>query len=244
VIFIDDLDRCLPDTSIAILESIKNYLTVNHRCIFVLGLNARILYHAVEHKYGGSPIVDGREYLEKILNYTFYVPEPKPNSIKDFVVGWINDLVPDESSREKYKSWFHTLARTLEACRFNNPRKIKRILNRFLLYVAKPKVGYKLEDYPEENVAKLIVMAEYFPSLFQLFLADAKTANSIVEELSFLGTEDFALERFEKTHGVMITSLLPRLILMKQLFKLEPNDTAKPQLNEQAQEVYSITRFI
>ena len=97
LILIDDLDRCLPDTTIRLLESIKNYLTYKNQAIFVMGLNARIVYQGIRHKYR-SVELDGREYLEKILNYTFYVPEPDRGKIREFTRHQINLLVdPDEA---------------------------------------------------------------------------------------------------------------------------------------------------
>ncbi len=68
MILIDDLDRCLPETVIRVLENLKNHLTIS-RCVCVLALDARIVYQGISVKYGGA-MVDGREYLEKFLNYS------------------------------------------------------------------------------------------------------------------------------------------------------------------------------
>ncbi|MBO9308530.1 MAG: hypothetical protein J7551_01970 [Chloroflexi bacterium] len=43
LILVDDLDRCLPETTIGILESIKHHLSVPN-CIFVLAINGRVIY--------------------------------------------------------------------------------------------------------------------------------------------------------------------------------------------------------
>ena len=89
VILIDDLDRCLPETVIAILEKIKNFLAVEDSpCIFVLALNPKVVYQGIRVKYHGLEI-DGREYLEKIINYSFYVPEPDDEYIKKYCRGMI-----------------------------------------------------------------------------------------------------------------------------------------------------------
>ena len=124
VILIDDLDRCLPDTAIAILEGIKNHLTVD-RCIFVLGLNPQVIYQGIRMKYEGLEI-DGREYLEKILNYSFYVPEPEIAQVAEFAISRLEDLVLDDEKREQYQDYFREFGRVLQECHFNNPRKIKR----------------------------------------------------------------------------------------------------------------------
>lgn len=96
VILIDDLDRCLPETTIRLLESIKNHLTVDH-AVFVLALNAQIVYQGIRHKYGGADM-NGQEYLEKILNYTFYVPEPDAKRLTAFAKARLAQMLPQAAA--------------------------------------------------------------------------------------------------------------------------------------------------
>ena len=61
VVFIDDLDRCMPEKAIEVLEAIKLFLDVQG-CIFVLGLDQEVIARGIELKY--------RELgLEKRANY-------------------------------------------------------------------------------------------------------------------------------------------------------------------------------
>jgi hypothetical protein len=53
VIFIDDLDRCLPEKAIQVLEGIKLFLGVPGT-VFVLGVDVTALVHAVEVHYAGT----------------------------------------------------------------------------------------------------------------------------------------------------------------------------------------------
>jgi len=250
VILIDDLDRCLPETVIRVLENLKNHLTVS-RCVFVLALNARIVYQGISVKYGGAT-VDGREYLEKFLNYSFYVPEPTPQSVRKFVQDRIARLVPDADQQMHYVDYFRQFGAILEDSRFVNPRKIKRILNRLLLFIAKYEQvttnvqlrQFNLSEYPTPNLVRLITMAEYFPTLFQLFLYDPKKAEAARKRLTF-NASDFDAAQFEHDFGVPITANLPQLAAVSRLFELqEARDQTKPSLVEQAQAVYSITRLV
>lgn len=240
VILIDDLDRCLPETTIAVLESIKNYLFAN-RCIFVLGLNPKVIYQGIRIKYKGLEI-DGREYLEKIMNYSFYVPEPELDRVATFATSRLGDLVLDDQQREQYRGLFTEFGQVLQACHFNNPRKIKRILNRYLLFISK--YGEKYKDY-SQNIVRLIVLAEHFSSLFQLFLRHSTTARTAKDSLSKVTNLDFKVQDFEAQFGVSIAAVYPKLVQMSNLFDLKlPTDAAKPDLTEQAKAVFSITRLI
>jgi len=56
VIFIDDLDRCVPPNALQVLESMKLFFD-EEGCIFVVGLDQDIVDRAVAEKYGGSPVI-------------------------------------------------------------------------------------------------------------------------------------------------------------------------------------------
>lgn len=80
VIFIDDLDRCLPERVIETLEAIKLFLAVP-KSAFVIGADERIIRHAIAHRYGAletpanKPTYNiGRDYLEKIIQFPMRIP--------------------------------------------------------------------------------------------------------------------------------------------------------------------------
>jgi predicted KAP-like P-loop ATPase len=247
VILIDDLDRCLPGTAISILESIKNYLTVKN-CFFVLGVNPNVIYQGIKVKYQGLEI-NGREYLEKILNYSFYVPEPELTKVSDFVVTRLNELVLEESSRQKLARFFQEFGAILQNCQFNNPRKIKRVLNRYLFFVSKYEDD--IEKYHNANTVRLIILAEYFPSLFQLFLKEKRNLHdgeSSLWALQKLLTEvitDSSIETFERKNGISIKLIYPQLARMSRLFELRlDHSDGAVSLGEHIEHVFQITRLI
>jgi predicted KAP-like P-loop ATPase len=84
VVFVDDLDRCLPEKAIGVLEAIKLFLDVEN-CIFVLGLDQEVIARGIEMKYkelGAKQdnensqhfTVEGVRYLEKIIQLPFIIP--------------------------------------------------------------------------------------------------------------------------------------------------------------------------
>ncbi len=236
VILIDDLDRCLPDTTIKLLESIKNHLDAPN-VVFVLALNAAVVYQGIRHKYSGID-VNGREYLEKILNYTFYVPEPSMDNLKAFAGARMSAILPDPAERARLKTQLDEFGRVLSDCRFSNPRKIKRILNRYLLFLNK--VQAEIGKFRLDSIIRLLVLAEYFPDVFQIVrdFIERKEARAAFEAAKFF---DFYHERT----GDYLFNRYPQLAIMSEMFNLR--ETANIQdntLRQHAAEVYQITRLI
>lgn len=100
VVFIDDLDRCLPTNALEVLEAIKLFFDLNG-FVFVAGLDETAIDRAVQAKYivtstGGDaagPVpVSGREYAKKIFQIPYSLPvsafaimpprPPRPNGVK------------------------------------------------------------------------------------------------------------------------------------------------------------------
>lgn len=237
VVLIDDLDRCLPDSAVKLLEKIKNFLAVQ-RAIFILGLNPKIVHQGVRVKYRGLDI-DGQRYLEKILNYAFHVPEPEVQRLRDFASGQLSALLPAAEDRREMAPHFETFGEVLAESSFQNPRKIKRILNRYLLFLSRFEAN--LLKYDIGNIARLIVLAEYFPDLFRLYLTDSGAAG----ELRKLGTDAFQVDGFEKRYGISLAGCFIELSRMRALFQaVEPLPASgKLDLRRHAKDVFSISRI-
>jgi hypothetical protein len=76
VVFVDDLDRCMPDTVIETLEAIKLFLFVPGT-VFVLGADERLIEYAVRRRFPELPGTDaevGRDYLEKLIQIPVRIP--------------------------------------------------------------------------------------------------------------------------------------------------------------------------
>ncbi|MCY7307982.1 MAG: KAP family NTPase, partial [Rhodoferax sp.] len=81
VIFIDDLDRCLPEKAVEVLELIKTVFNLESFA-FVLALDEEVVERGIGHRYmaynlaGKKPEmpITGFEYLEKIVHLPFRLP--------------------------------------------------------------------------------------------------------------------------------------------------------------------------
>lgn len=81
IVFIDDLDRCLPENALAVLESIKLYLD-QANCVFYIGLDKRIIEQAVGQRYPKYLGISGKEYIEKIIRLNFFLPDKDGDEVR------------------------------------------------------------------------------------------------------------------------------------------------------------------
>lgn len=87
VVFVDDIDRCLPPTIVDVLEAIRLFFAVE-RTAFVVGADERIIRHALSCSYPEAPELQtdlGREYLEKILQVPVRVPALSASEIEAYI---------------------------------------------------------------------------------------------------------------------------------------------------------------
>ncbi len=145
VVIIDDLDRCLPESALRVLESIKVFLDGSD-CVFMLGLDRQVVESAIAERYKERSRLDhgqhvnehGQEthhrrefhleYFDKIIPLAIVVPQlfPHHHEIENF----IRELNKDENG--------DSVDPQVEACAdifgytlSSNPRKIKRTLRSF-----------------------------------------------------------------------------------------------------------------
>jgi hypothetical protein len=87
VVFVDDLDRCLPETIIDTLEAIRLFLHVQ-KTAYVIAAHPRIVEAAIDARYADSRRGDehlGRDYLEKILQVTITVPALAEPEVESYI---------------------------------------------------------------------------------------------------------------------------------------------------------------
>jgi len=172
VVFVDDLDRCLPEKAIEVLEAIKLFLDVEN-CVFVLGLDQEVISRGIEMKYkefgekqdGDNQkkfTIEGVRYLEKIIQLPFQIPPVEQTDMDDFVQGLSADWPQAECP--------NVFAVGLG----DNPRQIKRTVNTFLMLW---KLAERRKEKLQERVkpirlAKVVAIQNVFPDLYNLLLKE------------------------------------------------------------------------
>jgi KAP family P-loop domain len=161
IVFIDDLDRCLPLNALAVLESMKLFFDLEG-FVFVAGLDQQVIERAIELRYadpregaadeprasangatadrppgqGPAPSagsVSGRDYIKKIFQVPFGLPAVDRSLLEELV----SKLV--EARRLEPAQKRDLTGRILEHLRYFtdesgvNPREIKRLINAYTL---------------------------------------------------------------------------------------------------------------
>ena len=124
VIFIDDLDRCLPSKTVQALEALKLFLDKSG-CVFVLGADTRIVQMAVEAHYKNTGITgeSAKDYLEKIIQLRFDIPPIVEKVMEDYL------KVQSKENRTKVDEAMLNRWQALVAAAEVNPRRVKNVIN-------------------------------------------------------------------------------------------------------------------
>ena len=86
VVFIDDLDRCLPDTAISTLEAMRLLLFIEGS-VFVVAADERMIRNSVKVRFGREDMDDDMvtSYFDKLVQMPISVPRPGVNEIKSYL---------------------------------------------------------------------------------------------------------------------------------------------------------------
>lgn len=74
IVFVDELDRCVPSFAVRLLERIKHYFT-HEKITFVFSLNMEQMQHTVRQHYGDG--FDAHKYVERFFDLTIPMPKLK-----------------------------------------------------------------------------------------------------------------------------------------------------------------------
>jgi formylglycine-generating enzyme required for sulfatase activity len=163
VVFVDDLDRCLPEKAIEVLEAIKLFLDVRG-CIFLLGLDQDVVTRGIKVKYRGFALeggaesekhipIDGAAYLEKIIQLPFRLPKIEQSKMKSFIHALT--AFADKRCEEVFAVGLKT-----------NPRKVKRAINIFLFISGLAR--RRVIAIKPVRLAKVVVIYHSHPELYEL----------------------------------------------------------------------------
>lgn len=104
VVMIDDLDRCLPETTISTLEAVRLFLFLKNTA-FVIAADTGMIKHAVR-KHFDIKASDGKEYVEnyfdKLIQVPIRVPQLGTQEVRAYLILLYveNSSLDDESKRK------------------------------------------------------------------------------------------------------------------------------------------------
>ena len=194
VLFIDDLDRCLPAVTLEVLEALKLYLNLEP-IMFVVGLDREVVDAVVTEHYkkAGLGPEKARLYLNKLFQVEIQVPA------SDAQVGAYSKALIQRLNKETGDYWREnlgdgTIAReTLDEgilyLAAGNPREVKRLLNSALVRGHSAASNLALAETEDQKKARFAQGVAFY--LLQRFLRERAFSETL-----FL--RDESLEWFQR----------------------------------------------
>jgi predicted KAP-like P-loop ATPase len=84
VVFIDNLDRCLPSAAIGTLEAIRLFLFMP-RTAFVIAADEDMIRHSVARHFDDPNSAHVRDYLDKVIQVPLRVPQVGPDDVRAYM---------------------------------------------------------------------------------------------------------------------------------------------------------------
>ncbi len=174
IVFVDDLDRCLPEQAVEVLEAIKLFLEVKGT-VFVLGMDQTVVERGVEAHYGalfqkaGLPRetlpINGETYLQKIVQIPFHLPPLATEDLETYIEK-LDEKLPSHARLDERTRKVFALGL------YPNPRQVKRAINIFRLLKTIALTREENGSLPEEIVAwpllaKTVVIQMQYAELYQ-----------------------------------------------------------------------------
>lgn len=160
VLFIDDLDRCLPEVTLEVIEALKLYLNIDH-LVFVVGLDDKVFQVDLRIPPSEAQMPGYMRTQIDALNQT--------------TGGYWHKIMESSGYRETLEEVLISLAR-------NNPREVKRLLNSALLRGRAASLDPDLTD----DDAPADPEAERFAQGVQVFLLQRLLADRLLQSEDLL----------------------------------------------------------
>ncbi len=151
VVFVDDLDRCLPVNALQVLESMKLFFDLPG-FIFVVGLDEDIVDRAIRAKFAGEkdpataqttgpepadapqlPQRIGREYVKKIFQIPYSIPPMLPRQLDDLLVSMYQEASLEQAQLDDLTKRVRPYLDYVAVGGRVNPREVKRFINAYTL---------------------------------------------------------------------------------------------------------------
>ncbi len=202
-IFIDDLDRCLPEDAIAALEAVKLFFDLEG-CVFLLGMDRDVVERGIIVRYPpieGDPRpdnrVDPRDYLDKIIQLPLSLPPLTRGQIGVF----LDDLLDHPQVHPKLAD----CRDLIEAAAPSNPRAVKRLLNVLSLLLPLDEADTRQQA---RRLAKVVVLQVLYDEDYDRVVTSPELLKSM---------EELAIGKVTQVKGMKLD---PRL---EAAFRLEPD---------------------
>jgi hypothetical protein len=190
VVLLDDLDRCLPDTAVGLIEAIKLALCGSHeaRVCFVFALDRVVLGEAIRHRYPSASAYSAESYLEKIFDLSLEMPPVTGEDITELLRGpaagltGLQDQLNDAFKAPSTPTGAALVSQVLAHPVFANPRVAQRVFNRLALLLR--------DDSRRQQLGRVALDASY--RRFVAWVAGAERYRAIRDFLHRASSDEWS----------------------------------------------------
>lgn len=154
IVFLDDLDRCLPDNALQLLDAVKNlFVTKNAQVIFISGIDTNTAKTFIRKRYEGMAGDFSINYFRKVFNLTLELPYREENRFRKYLSEYIQGLFLTSDGKAE-----HGLAhiidkvddvvdKTIMMAHLSGTKSLRTILNTINNYFVMSKTNLCKLDY-------------------------------------------------------------------------------------------------
>lgn len=168
LIFIDNLDRCLPSAALDLIERTRQ-LFKSPQCVLIIAYDVTIIDDAIKARYGATSVISGRAYLEKLVDLPLQVPPAEPRNFIAMISAHYARYTEREGAEQAMTTALSSLSMMGELFRAEflaNPRKWFRIVRQLALYMHLSGTEQLHEHLP--SILLLLATREHHPALYEL----------------------------------------------------------------------------
>jgi KAP family P-loop domain len=144
VVFVDDLDRCFPESALQVLESMKLFFDLEG-FVFVVGLDQDVVQQVIDLKYGrdrsseggaeGAKVtrVSGEEYIKKVFQLPYRLAPVAVDQLDEFLSAACEEAGLPPAQRADLHERVRPHLRYIVGDAGVNPREVKRYINAYTL---------------------------------------------------------------------------------------------------------------
>lgn len=186
VVFIDDLDRCLPEGALEVLESMKLFFDFDG-FVFVVGLDQQVVEWCIDNRYAERQSLEsedgfrirGADYIKKIFQVPFALPPVGQNEADQLLQAIIDNVELVQDQVDDLKTRVRPHLEHFLAGGTANLRDIKRFLNSYVLIM-------KVHERLEPDVVLALQTVAFTPQWRPIFEALRVHGEELARELGNL----------------------------------------------------------
>lgn len=229
IIFVDELDRCSPDTVLDIFAAMRLFLFVENTS-FIIGADNRLIDYSIKTRYKNIPgnnLDISKEYLEKLIQYPITIPKLDQLELERYLTCLLLEkeiknltecvkdanmfepidsdklirLHPDKETKIKEALLLSKqISPTLAAKLNGNPRQCKRFLNTLFMRL---EMAESRNVELDKNVLAKLMLLEYFKeSMYEVIMKPENKENLKALENDTQPSSDNILSKFMEDEWV------------------------------------------